>query len=311
MKHRAWAAALVLLVSRVAFADEPEPKQDNRARAQQLFDSALADAEAGNYAAACPKFLASQEADPKTSTLLNLGSCYEKNGQSASAWGAFREAEVLARRAWRKDWETIAHDRAEALAPKLVRLTIYVSENARVPGLVVTRDGAKLAPGEWGVAIPVDPGEHTVSASADGRAPFETKISVTDASKELEIPPLAAVVAPPVFPAATIVPQDARRWSTLKIAGAVTAGAGIATLVFGTVLAVVAKGRYDSARQGCQLGTRGCTADAVADGDAAYDLATASSIAFGIGAAALAGGGAVFFLAPGANGATLGAQTRW
>src|SRR6476469_942554 len=120
-------AALGVATAHKAHADEPEPRgrpseprSDPRARAQQLFDSALVDAESGNFAAACPKFLASQEADPKTSTLLNLANCYEKNGQTASAWGAFREAETLARKAARADWETAARTRAEALEPKLV-----------------------------------------------------------------------------------------------------------------------------------------------------------------------------------------------
>src|SRR5438045_9624231 len=79
-----------------AHAEEPAEagKVDNRARAQLLFDEALVAAEKGDFATACPKFLASQEADPKTSTLLNLASCYEKNGQTASAGGAVRQAEV-------------------------------------------------------------------------------------------------------------------------------------------------------------------------------------------------------------------------
>src|SRR5688572_25328859 len=107
-----FVVAVSLFTSFVARADDETPKADNRARAQQLFDAALAAAEAGDFAVACPKFLASQEADPKTSTLLNLANCYEKNGQTASAWGAFREAEVLARKIGRADWETNARDRA-------------------------------------------------------------------------------------------------------------------------------------------------------------------------------------------------------
>src|SRR5439155_11121969 len=119
VRRVAGVVAFVLVLPRTAQAQDEPAKIDKRARAQQLFDSALADAEKGDFAAACPKFLASQEADPKTSTLLNLANCYEKNGQTASAWGAFREAEGLARKAGRTDWETAARTRAEALEPKL------------------------------------------------------------------------------------------------------------------------------------------------------------------------------------------------
>src|SRR5262245_18416442 len=118
------AGVFVFTLAHTAYAQDEQSKIDSRARAQQLFDSALADATSGDFASACPKFQASQDADPKTSTLLNLANCYGKNGQTASAWGAFREAESLARKASCTDWVTAARMRADALEPKLLRLTI-------------------------------------------------------------------------------------------------------------------------------------------------------------------------------------------
>ncbi|MDB4946883.1 MAG: hypothetical protein JWP97_6417 [Labilithrix sp.] len=278
------------------------PRTDNRARAQQLFDSALADAEAGDFAAACPKFQASQDADPKPSTLLNLASCYDKNGQTASAWGAFREAEGLARKAGRADWEQAARTRAEALEPKLVRLTVQVPEPSRVPGLAVTRDGARLTPGEWGVAIPVDPGEHVIAASAPGRLPWEQRARLAD-SQSLTVPALdvapvasspaaSAVVAPPASP------PPSSWWTPLRTAGAISAGVGAAGLVTGAVLGLVAKSEYDDAKAQCSGGTAGCPRGALADSDSAYGLAAGATAVFVIGAVAAAGGVAVLVLAP-------------
>jgi hypothetical protein len=293
------AGAALLLAPAARADDAPLPKGDNRARAQQLFDSALADAEAGNLAAACPKFLASQYADPKTSTLLNLASCYEKNGQTASAWGAFREAEGLARKTSRPDWETAARARADELEPKLVRLTIQVAEPSRVAGLSVTRDGARLAAGEWGVAIPVDPGEHVVGASAPGREPWETKASIRDASATVAVPVLAAVPAPVDTPPPVAAPAERSPeappswWTPLRATGAVVAGVGILGLATGSALGLVAKGGYDDARARCSNGSQGCPSGAVADSDSAYGLATGASVVFVVGAAAALGGAAL------------------
>jgi hypothetical protein len=293
-----------------ARADEGDaatpPRMDNRARAQQLFDSALADAEAGNLASACPKFLASQEADPKTSTLLNLASCYEKNGQTASAWGAFREAEGLARKVARADWESAARSHAEALEPKLVRLTIQVPEPSRVAGLVVMRDGAKIPAGEWGVAIPVDPGEHLVTAMAMGRAPWETRIPVREASSTIAIPVLDILppeMTPPPAPAASAPGAETRArptswWTPLRTAGVVVAGAGVVGLVAGGVLGLVAKSKYDKARALCTDGARGCPAGAVSDSDSAYGMATGGTVVFVVGAAAALGGAALVLFSP-------------
>lgn len=313
--RRPRAAASVLLVaaslalSSSARADDPEPdaspKADFRARAQQLFDSALADAEAGNFAAACPKFLASQEADPKTSTLLNLANCYEKNGQTASAWGAFREAENLARKASRADWEASAKQRAEALETQLVRLSIVVPEESRLAGMSVLRDGVRLPQGEWGVAIPVDPGEHVVTATHEGYRPWEKRVEVKTSSAEISVPPLQALPAPRREAAGVLAPdegpaKDKKKgdWSTWKLTGAFVAGAGVAGILGGGLLGAVAKGEYSDARARCTLGTRGCPADAVADADSAYGTATGATILFITGAVLLAGGIALFVVDP-------------
>lgn len=310
-----FCASLVSLGSTPAHAGEGDPasttapRMDNRARAQQLFDSALADAEAGNLASACPKFLASQEADPKTSTLLNLASCYEKNGQTASAWGAFREAEGLARKVARADWESAARSHAEALEPKLLRLTIQVPEASRVPGLVVVRDGAKLGAGEWGVAIPVDPGEHVVSASAMGRAPWETRSSVREASGTVAIPVLEVLPPEMMPPPAPVGGLDTTAraqswWTPLRTAGVVIGGAGVIGLVTGGVLGLVAKSNYDKAHVLCTDGARGCPASAVSDSDSAYGMATGATVVFVVGAAAALGGAALVLFSPPADAKT-------
>jgi hypothetical protein len=294
--------ALSLALPTAARAQDPEqPKIDNRARAQQLFDSALADAEAGNFAAACPKFQASQEADPKTSTLLNLANCYEKNGQTASAWGAWREAETLARKISRTDWETQAKTRAEALEPKLVRLTIDVPEGSKIPGLTITRDNVKLAPGEWGVAIPVDPGEHVIAASAEGRVTWESKLPVTDASGAVTVPVLELAPTAPPIQESPLPPQPkepASWWTPMRTAGVAAGGAGVVAVGTGLVLGLVAKGNYDDARAKCANGSHGCPASAVSDANGAYGLATGATVVFVIGAAALAAGTALVLLAP-------------
>ena len=276
--------------------------RDQRARAQQLFDLALADAEKGDFAAACPKFLASQDADPKTSTLMNLANCYQHNGQTASAWGAFREAEVLAHKAARPELEASARSRAAALEPKLLRLNIVVPQSSRLDGLVVTRDGVRLTPGEWGVAIPVDPGEHVLTASAAGRQSWAEHVEIDKESKTVELPILEAVpiepTPPPTFDPHPPGPPPPKGLSTLQIAGLAGGGVGVAALVAGGVLALVAKGNYDDARDRCAGSTTTCPAGAVSDADSAYRQANVATAFVITGAVLAAAGAAVVIIAP-------------
>ena len=68
----------------------------------------------GKYAEACPKFADSNRLAPGAGTLLNLGACYEKNGQTASAWATYADAASQADHAGRKDWATKAKARMDA-----------------------------------------------------------------------------------------------------------------------------------------------------------------------------------------------------
>lgn len=288
--------AAVIVQGSAARADDPSPEQ--RARAQELFESGLADVEAGRPEAACPKFAASQSADPKTSTLLNLGRCYEATHRDASAWGAFREAEALARRSGRRDLETAARAAAESVAPKLVRLTIVVPDATRVPGLAVTRDGSATEVGEWGVAIPVDRGEHVIRAQAPGKKPWSASITLGAESRSVTVPslegePAGGPTRTPAMPARA----SASWWTPLRTSGVVLAGVGGAAMITGSVLGLVAKSSYDDARSTCD-GPNACSATAVSDSESARSLANGGTVVFVAGAVLAAGGGALLVFAP-------------
>lgn len=276
-------------------------QMDDRARAQQLFEAALADAEKGDFASACPKFLASQNADPKTSTLLNLGQCYEANGQTASAWGAFKEATLFARKLGREDWAMQASDKAAALQGKLLRLTV-TAPKMRPEGFELRRDGAALTDGELGVAIPVDPGEHVIVARAAGYREWIMKVVVKESSQAVMVPELEREPVT-TAPSMTILGPDHDAgpppfWTTPRVIGVAAAGVGVAGLAVGGILGLTAKSKYDDAKSACGGSTTGCSSSAVSDSNSAFDRAGLATGFFIGGAVLVAAGAAVFFLVP-------------
>src|SRR6266498_2939701 len=99
--------------------------------------SALAD---GKFAEACPKLGESQRLDPGVGTQFHLADCYERIGQTASAWAGFLEAASGAKALGQTEREKVARERAAALAPRLSKLTIVAARAADVPGLEIKRD---------------------------------------------------------------------------------------------------------------------------------------------------------------------------
>ena len=79
----------VSLTASLAASPVMAQTSDEKAAADALFDAARDLMNAEEYAAACPKFQDSHDLDPAVGTLLNLGLCYKKAGQTASAWTTY------------------------------------------------------------------------------------------------------------------------------------------------------------------------------------------------------------------------------
>ena len=316
MRARPRVRAAVAIVSVLILAsssgaaragDPPDAPADasKAATAQALFDDGVKLMEAGRYGEACPKLAASETLDPGAGTLLDLGTCYEKNGQTASAWATFEEAESTARAAGHRDWADHAHARIVALEPRLQRLVIAVApESAAIPGLKVTRDGVDVAPSAWGVAIPLDPGAHAIRATAPGKTDWTTSVEIQPEGEgslsSVSIPALRDVPTPP--PPAVSAPAPAPLpppfWTTQRIVATALAGAGVVVIGIGSGLGLLAKSKYDDARANdCPGHGTACTAAGVQEGQDAYGTATASTAMF-IGGAAAVAVGAVLFVVP-------------
>jgi hypothetical protein len=297
-------AACALLVPGLARAQSAS----DQAAAEALFKQARELMTAGHYSEACPKLAESERLDPSAGTMLNLATCYEKNGQVASAWVTFKGAASAAQRANEPDRAKLARARASALEPALPTLTITVAAGADSPDLVVTRDGEKVGRAEWGTPIPVDPGMHPVEANAPGRKVWQTqaKVDGPGAKAAIEVPPLApdAGAAQPGTPGPTAAlppaseppPPPASVGSTQRVLGLVVAGVGVGGIAVGSVFGFIAKGHNGDASPHCN-GTV-CDAAGVSDLSDAHTAATVSTVAFIAGGAALAGGVVLYLVAP-------------
>lgn len=280
------APALALLGAALVWTGLSSAEEADTKRADALYQEALALAEKGDYAAACPKYDASQKADPALGTQFNLADCWEHIGLLASAYGVFGTVERAARAAGKGNLATRAHDRGKALEPRVARLAIGVRT---LPELAVRVDGVDVPTAALG-SYPVDPGEHEVTATAPGRVPFRKKLTIASGATAVQIGELARV--PP--------PAERRPARSYRIAGAAVGGAGVVALVLGAVAGSRALSKRNEARDVCGNDEPSqCHAESgVAIWGSASTAGTLSTIGFVAGGALVATGAALWFLAP-------------
>jgi hypothetical protein len=307
------ALSLGALAPGRAFAQDAS----NQAAAQALFEQARQLMADGKFVEACPKLVESERLDPGAGTLMNLGHCYEKNGQTASAWVTFKDAAAAADLKHRADWSSRARERAQALEPMLSRLTIEVPPDARISGLQVRRDGVEVGPAVWGTPIPIDPGDHAIEASAPAKKTWSktTKIGAAAEQAHVVVPSLldepgpssasasvastpATAKAPAAPPPAPSTPPTAQSdGSTQRTLGLVIGGVGIVGVAVGSVFGILAMGSESSSKNLCP--TDACASPAAVQDDAnARTQATVSTVAMIAGGAVLVTGAVIFFTAP-------------
>jgi len=311
-RGRVWAgavvAAAVATLGGAAHAQTHDP-----VAAQALFDTAKALVKQGKLAEACPKLEESQRLDPAIGTHYALADCYEKAGRLASAWVAYLDVASEAAAQGRADREKYAKARAAALTPQLTRIIVRVPEGSRATGLEIKRDGEVLTPAQWGVAVPVDAGTHVVVATAPGKAPYQASVVAMQDGKTISLDVPALADAAPVAPdasAAPAPPHDAppapadepRGLGTQRILALTAGGVGLAGIAIGSVFGAQAMAKHSAAQGECQGDA--CTAAGMQDVQSGRSAGDLSTVFFGVGAAALAGGLVLWLTAPSAHPAT-------
>lgn len=292
-----------LLPARVAFA------QNDPVAAEALFQQGRSLLDAGKIAEACPKLAESHRLDPATGTLIALALCHQADGKLASAWAEFVEAEGRARKEGSKDREAVAHEQAMSLYPRLSNLTLEVPPDiAAIPGLEIKRDGIVLGRGAWGTTVPIDGGEHVIEATAPGKQPWSSKITVRAESEQvrlsvpalLDTPPAPAAVRPTPAqsePQRDLAPpaESNEQWGGLEWTGIGMAVAGGAALGLGGYFLSDALDKKDQADSNCSRDNE-CNEAGLRERDQAVasgNKATLLSIAGGV---LVAGGGALFLV---------------
>ena len=221
--------------------------------AQALFDEATELFARGDYEHACAKFQASDELDPKGGTLLNLAVCREKEGRTASAWTAYTGARNRSLKEGRAERVAFADKKIAELRPLLPLVRIVVQGAVRE--IVVKVDEQPFFAAAWNTAVPIDPGEHRIEASAPGhRSVALSARAVPREEVTVTVPPLVALPAQPprdpaIEPPPTSTAAPVPRWP-----GYVALGGGALALGLGTVFGVQAFGKRSDAESLCASG---------------------------------------------------------
>lgn len=229
--------------------------QSSTAQAETLFRQGKDLLAHGNIADACAAFDASQKLDPTLATLLNQASCREKNGQLATAWGLFLDAERQSRAATddaTRQLHQVATDHAAKLEPRLSTLMITVAAENRVGGLEILRNNEPVDPGAWNKALPVDGGTYKITARAPGNADWSSTVTVLveHDAKTIETPKLKAAVlqasqAPGPAHPASASPERSRS----KVVPLVLGGAALGLVAGAVIFELSASSTYDQSKR--------------------------------------------------------------
>ncbi|MBV9949966.1 MAG: hypothetical protein JOZ69_24195 [Myxococcales bacterium] len=339
---RRWIVAIVLCAgSAAAPRGARAQSREDVARADALFNAAKALTDAGQFADACAKFAESKRLAPGLGVTLYLADCYEHIGRTASAWSEFRSAEGLARDRSDKRAD-VARARAQNLEPRLTRLTITLSPYIARTGLQLLRDGVAVADEELGLPVPVDPGDHTVVASAPGHQPRTFNVHTGPESATVQVDSLdepaartpaagPSQVLPGALPSSTPASASFGTQATSTPAttpdslaataspdaggsppggsrrwiGLGVGGLGVAGVAVGSVFGYVAMSKRDQSNNGACDARDMCSRAGLGLRQDAESAATISTVAFIAGGVALAAGAVLYLTAPRSSSVTV------
>lgn len=291
-------SGIVLAIAVACAASSSDARADGVPQAEVKFKEGVALLERADYDAACARFEESFALEPAPGTLFNLGKCHALRGELVRARGEFLDLAKRMDAAFKKDLAEKARASAAEVDAKIARVTLTKPPSTPIE---VSVDGKVCALGA--APLELDPGKHTIEFHQDGRAYDKRELRLAAAEhSELEIP--APKSAPPKR--ATLDSGDATPGAWMKPTGIVVGAVGIVAVGVGVVFGVRTLSLSSDALDACGGSKSTCPNDAARNDaqekdDDAHASATLSTIAIGGGLALVAGGVALYLLAPKPN----------
>jgi hypothetical protein len=287
----------------------------SKSPAEAQYEWGLAEMRAGHYASGCPALAESYKLDPLPGALFTLAECENKWGKLATAlahYAAYLDAfsRMTAKekvgQVGRDQIAAVQRERLEREAPHLTLTLGAVAPQ----GTTIRRDGERVGAPSLGVALPLDPGDHVITAETEDGRRFEKQLTLSKGERQtllIEFVPSSAAVAPPPLtpptvnspspPARTIVDPARERPAPASPSPSkpsrtwiyATGAIGIAGVTVGAVAGVLTLLNKTTIDQHCGLdgNATSCDAQGKTAADASRVSGLVSDIGFGVGAAGL------------------------
>jgi hypothetical protein len=273
--------------------------------AERLFREGRALMDAGNMAAACPKFTESEKLDPAPGTLLSLADCEERS----QAYVRAREHYQLAGSGFpKKDpRRAFAAARAQTLDKRVAHLTLRLAPGAPADTVVrfhgpspdwAPNPDVTIASADLGNDRVVDPGDFRVTVTAKGHADNVQTFNLAEGETRevpVELGPLEKSPPPAARPAVVATEPLPKTPSGRRTLALALLGAGGVGLVVGGITGILAAGKAGTVKDHCTSDYL-CDPTGVDAASSGKTFATVSTVGL-VAGAVLAGVGAYLFFA--------------
>ena len=276
------------LAAQPAFA-QSAPKQ----RAQELFDEGLRLMKWDHCQDAIALFAESQITDPAAATLANLATCYARLGKTGSAYSTYKLAARAAILESKPDLQKRTDDAAATLAPSLTQLRVVPLGNGGLPEIKINGQPVE----DVRRAIPLDPGENIIEATAPGHETWRRVLSAHGEGTLMvvEVPDLGALHQQPQ-PAYSMPPVQETKRTDLKPYAIAAAGVGALAVGVGTAFTFSALSKQNASDAYCEGSY--CTQPGVNLRNQALDRAAIATWSVGFGLVSLGSATVLWFLSP-------------
>jgi len=257
----ALAGALVLAPT----SARAEASSSEKKLAKEMMAEAIADEKAGKCADALEVLRQVIQIQETGDALLHLGECLSKTGKLAEALKTWEHAEDVARGDKDKATQQAVLPKLAAVRARIPAVALQIPPDVKAATIKIDGQAVELA--RTNVPIPLNPGEHTIEATADDRVAFSTKVTLAEKESKVVVVALPSLSAPPVDAPAKGGGVPLGTW----IAG----GVGVAFAVGGVVA-------FASAGSAASDGAAQCAKKASCDPAAAKTVQQLDATALGL-----------------------------